>query len=72
MSELVIRAPLVRLLASPEKAAATVQPVPRTNGAPVTAGAGAARPWRLPEHDDDLDARASLGRLSGWFVGPQG
>jgi hypothetical protein len=72
MSELVIRAPLVRLLSPPKKAAVTVESVPSTQAAPVTEGAGAARPWRLPEYDDDFDTRASLGRVSGWFFGPQG
>ncbi len=72
MSELVIRAPLVRLLVPHKKAAATVQPVSTTEVAPVSAGAGPARRWELPEHDDDLDARTAMARVSGWFLTPQG
>ncbi len=72
MSELVIRAPLVRLLVPPKKAAATVEPVRTTEVAPVSAGAGKVRPWQLPEQDDDLDPRATLARVSGWFLTPPG
>jgi hypothetical protein len=74
MSDLVIRAPVVRLLVPPRKAEVTVDPPSTTEAAQVTTGAGPARSWRLPEHsehDDDLDTRASLGRVSGWFL-PQG
>lgn len=72
MSELVIRAPLARLLSPHEEAAPAVELVPATEAAPVAAGAGAARPWRLPEYDGDLDTRLSLAKVSGWFMGPLG
>ena len=68
MSDLVIRAPIARFLAPPRKAAATVEPALTTEAAPVAESAGAARPRRLAEHDDDLDTRAALGRVSAWFM----
>ncbi|HEX2275300.1 MAG TPA: hypothetical protein VHG90_15640 [Acidimicrobiales bacterium] len=70
MSDLVIRAPIARFLAPPRKAAATVEPTSTTEAAPVAEWAGAARPWHLPEHDDDLDTRSALGRVSAWFMPP--
>ncbi|HEX2042029.1 MAG TPA: hypothetical protein VHF24_05260 [Acidimicrobiales bacterium] len=68
MSELVIRAPVVRLLVPPRKATRTVDPPSSTRAASVATGAGSAGPLHLPEHDQDLDTRASLSRVSGWFI----
>ncbi len=68
MSELVIRAPLVRLLVPKKKVHVAVAPPSTTEAAPEAGGVGAVPPWRLPEHDDDLDTRASMGRALGWFM----
>ncbi len=68
MSELVIRAPLVRLLVPTKKAHVAVAPSPTVEAAPEPEGVGAVRPWSLPEHEEDPDTRASMGRVSGWFM----
>ena len=68
MSELVIRAPLARLLVPATRASLTVEPHPAAERAPVSEGVGAVRPWRLPEQDDTSDGRTSMGRGAGWFM----
>jgi hypothetical protein len=70
MSELVIRAPLVRLLVPTKKVNVAIVPPSRSEAAPDPTGVGAERLWHLPEHDEDLDIRASMGRVSGWFMAP--
>jgi hypothetical protein len=71
MSELVIRAPAVRLLVPRRMVTVTIDPPSTTEAAPVVERAAAARSWHLPEQDDDLGTHAAMGRVSGWFM-PQG
>ena len=68
MSDLVIRAPHAGLVVPPVEAPAAPEPIATTEAAPATAPPRAARPWRVPEDDDDLAGRATLGKVSGWFL----
>ena len=72
MSELVIRARLVRFLVGDTAPAVTVSPAAIAEVTQAAAEPEALVARAVVEVDDGVDGRAALTMVSGWFLAPPG